>query len=110
MSVRQTQCGCRDCLRAIKRQASDGREVCAGCQKAGCDGDGRDACQRADFVAPNTGGSGYPACGCRDCFDVAISSDVHKHGLCCACREAGCDGDGIGGCRRPPEEPEGDDA
>ena len=37
--------------------------------------------------------SGYTDCSCRDCFDVAISSDIRKPELCNDCEEAGCSKD-----------------
>lgn len=33
--------------------------------------------------------SGYTPCGCRDCMEIAISSDVTKPELCSAC-EGNC--------------------
>lgn len=45
-------------------------------------------------------GSGYTGCACRDCFDVAISSDMTRPELCNLCREAGCDGTGKSDCER----------
>ena len=42
--------------------------------------------------------SGYTDCACRDCFDVAVSSDTSKPELCSDCEDAGCDG---GECQRP---------
>ena len=38
--------------------------------------------------------SGYTECACRDCFEIAISSDVTRPEMCSDCDEAGCDGDG----------------
>jgi hypothetical protein len=35
--------------------------------------------------------SGYVDCGCRDCFDVAISADAGKAALCQECAAAGCE-------------------
>lgn len=35
--------------------------------------------------------SGYTHCACRDCMDVAVSSDVSKPELCGLCEEAGCE-------------------
>lgn len=35
--------------------------------------------------------SGYTPCACRDCMDVAISSDTSKPELCAECEEAGCE-------------------
>jgi hypothetical protein len=32
--------------------------------------------------------SGYTACGCRDCFEIAIGE---PHALCWECAEAGCE-------------------
>lgn len=34
--------------------------------------------------------SGYTNCACRDCMDVAVSSDMHKPELCSECQKAGC--------------------
>jgi hypothetical protein len=34
--------------------------------------------------------SGYTDCACRDCFDIAVSSDVKKPALCSECKAAGC--------------------
>jgi hypothetical protein len=34
--------------------------------------------------------SGYTPCGCRDCMDVSISSDMKSPELCSACKEAEC--------------------
>ncbi len=34
--------------------------------------------------------SGYTPCACRDCMDVAMSSDVTKPELCEACKGADC--------------------
>ena len=42
--------------------------------------------------------SGYTPCACRDCMELAISSDVKKPELCHACKRAGCDG---GECQAP---------
>jgi hypothetical protein len=44
--------------------------------------------------------SGYTPCACRDCFDVAISSDVRHPELCAPCADAGCDADGTEECQR----------
>lgn len=46
--------------------------------------------------------SGYTDCACRDCFDVAISSDIEacRPGLCGDCEDAGCDPHGAGECCR----------
>ena len=46
--------------------------------------------------------SGYTDCACRDCFDVAISSDIEacRPGLCGECEDAGCDPHGSEECRR----------
>ncbi len=40
------------------------------------------------------GGSGYSDCACRDCFDVAVSSNVKKPALCSDCSDAKCSDDG----------------
>lgn len=34
--------------------------------------------------------SGYTHCACRDCMDVAMSSNVSKPELCSECKDAGC--------------------
>jgi hypothetical protein len=34
--------------------------------------------------------SGYTYCGCRDCMDTTVSSDMSKPELCEDCKEAGC--------------------
>ena len=44
--------------------------------------------------------SGYTQCACRDCFDVAVSSDDSKPELCSDCEEAGCSADGDCECSR----------
>ena len=44
--------------------------------------------------------SGYTACACRDCFDVAISDDMAHPELCGDCEDAGCDADGESECER----------
>lgn len=38
-----------------------------------------------------TAASGYTDCACRDCFDVAISSDTDKREFCGLCEDAGCE-------------------
>ncbi len=35
--------------------------------------------------------SGYTDCACRDCFEIAISSDVANPVMCQDCAEAGCE-------------------
>lgn len=35
--------------------------------------------------------SGYTPCACRDCMDVAISSDGDTPALCLLCKDAGCE-------------------
>lgn len=45
-------------------------------------------------------GSGYTPCACRDCFDIAISSDMTQPELCWACKEADCDPAGETDCQR----------
>lgn len=50
-------------------------------------------------VAEDFAESGYTDCGCRDCFDVAISSNVKVLALCSDCADAGCSADG-GECQR----------
>jgi hypothetical protein len=37
-------------------------------------------------------GSGYSDCACRDCFDIAITSDGSP-AFCTECEEAGCEPD-----------------
>lgn len=44
--------------------------------------------------------SGYTDCACRDCFDIAISSDTSKPELCNECEDAGCDAEGCSECTR----------
>jgi len=34
--------------------------------------------------------SGYTHCACRDCFNIAISSDTGEPELCSDCEAAGC--------------------
>jgi hypothetical protein len=34
--------------------------------------------------------SGYTPCACRDCMDVAVSSNWFKPELCLPCKGAGC--------------------
>lgn len=34
--------------------------------------------------------SGYTPCACRDCMDIAISSDQSQPELCSECKAAGC--------------------
>jgi len=34
--------------------------------------------------------SGYTNCGCRDCFEIAVSDDIGEPELCSACEAAGC--------------------
>lgn len=41
--------------------------------------------------APVTPQSGYAPCGCRDCMDTTVSSDLSKPELCTECTEAGCE-------------------
>jgi hypothetical protein len=48
-----------------------------------------------DLIPTNTteGGdmpSGYTDCACRDCFDIAVSSDMSRPELCLLCKDAGC--------------------
>lgn len=43
--------------------------------------------------------SGYTACKCRDCFEIAVSDDMNNPDFCHECREAGCEADQE--CRRP---------
>lgn len=35
--------------------------------------------------------SGYTPCACRDCMDIAVSSDWTKPELCSECTDAGCE-------------------
>jgi hypothetical protein len=44
--------------------------------------------------------SGYTNCACRDCFEIAISSDESKPELCSDCEESGCSADGDSECQR----------
>jgi hypothetical protein len=48
--------------------------------------------------------SGYTDCACRDCFEIAISSDDKKPALCNLCQEAECSANGDEECSVPPEE------
>lgn len=50
-------------------------------------------------------GSGYTPCRCRDCMEIAVSSDMRKPQFCSACKKAGCE-DG-GECRAVSEDDEG---
>lgn len=43
--------------------------------------------------------SGYTDCGCRDCFDIAVSNDMNHPDLCNDCKGAGCEIDD-GECQR----------
>jgi hypothetical protein len=42
--------------------------------------------------------SGYTSCACRDCFEIAISSNVDEPELCGDCEDAGCDPEGESEC------------
>jgi hypothetical protein len=43
---------------------------------------------------------GYVACGCRDCFDIAIGDcEAETLPLCASCEEACCDEAGESECR-----------
>lgn len=53
--------------------------------------------------------SGYTHCACRDCFDIAISSDMRQPELCSDCEEAGCDETGCSECQRDDAYGCGDD-
>jgi hypothetical protein len=44
--------------------------------------------------------SGYTHCGCRDCFDITVSSDTKQPELCELCTDAGCEASD-GECQRP---------
>jgi hypothetical protein len=44
--------------------------------------------------------SGYTCCGCRDCFDVAISADMRIPDLCTDCAGYACDPLGRLDCER----------
>ncbi len=44
--------------------------------------------------------SGYTDCACRDCFDIAISSNATRKALCNECHDAGCDRAGRSECER----------
>lgn len=35
--------------------------------------------------------SGWTCCACRDCMDIAMSSDVSRPELCSDCKEADCE-------------------
>jgi hypothetical protein len=46
--------------------------------------------------------SGYHACPCRDCFEVAIGcDDDNTPHLCNSCEESGCDATGESDCDAP---------
>jgi hypothetical protein len=62
-------------------------------------------------------GSGYCACSCATCFEVAIADDTAQGALCWECEAAGCDPATDRECQRadaygcddtpePPEPPE----
>lgn len=52
--------------------------------------------------------SGYCDCACRDCFEIAITSDDEKPAFCHACEGAGCELDSECQVETDPEEdPEG---
>lgn len=38
--------------------------------------------------------SGYTACRCPECFDVAVSDYMDEPDFCNECEDAGCDGEG----------------
>ena len=42
--------------------------------------------------------SGYTNCPCRDCFEIAVSSDMAAPELCGDCETAGCSADGTADC------------
>lgn len=42
--------------------------------------------------------SGYTACPCSTCFEIAISDDMKHPDLCHECEEAGCARDGSEEC------------
>jgi len=46
--------------------------------------------------------SGYCPCACRDCFEIAITSDG-KPALCNECEASGCDCNGNASCEVPPD-------
>lgn len=50
-------------------------------------------------------GSGYTPCRCRDCMEIAVSSEMSKPEFCSACEKAGCE-DGRE-CRAYSEDDEG---
>jgi hypothetical protein len=90
-------CVCRDCQEKINLGAGD---MCKGCERAGCDELSRSDCLRPDFKRPKIGQSGYTPCACKDCMDIAISSDDAYCDLCEFCKEAGCDETGQSDCQR----------
>ncbi len=101
MTSKQTQCACRDCMRAVSAKTDNNLELCQACEKAGCDEWSKSSCARPDFVAPVAfGASGYTDCACRDCFDIAVSDDMAKPDLCWECSEAGCSDTGDEECAR----------
>lgn len=57
--------------------------------------------------------SGYTACACRDCMDIAITGDDRKPALCLLCKDAGCEisyGKYMGGTGEFSAECQRDDA
>lgn len=46
--------------------------------------------------------SGYVACACRDCFEIAVADDDGP-ALCWACEETGCNVAGGEGCQCEPD-------
>lgn len=42
--------------------------------------------------------SGYCACECRDCMEIAMTNDDGTPTLCSECEEAGCDAAGESEC------------
>jgi len=47
--------------------------------------------------------SGYTHCACRDCFEIAVSSDTREPELCSDCEAAGCDESGESECQCEPD-------
>jgi len=48
--------------------------------------------------------SGYTHCGCRDCFEIAISGLDHGPALCADCESAGCSAAGDCDCEHVDHE------
>lgn len=49
---------------------------------------------RDDCACEPVSHSGYTDCACRDCFEIAVSSDMAHPEMCDGCVEAGCEPNG----------------